>query len=638
MQKICLYLGVLSCLFLGCSSNKDSNHTSDDVEAPIVNDSEVTLYYDIPKTVKLELKESDAELNVQGNNCVDILTNPLKTDSDGIVTLEIKAKLFDCEGGKKIKLCLDDDDESCAEFTVRTTSSDDEIDANHNLMFDMYETNKDKDKFANYQSGDCSSFCHDDRDCEDFCDSAIGYRCSTRCTRDDQCIKYEDSEGNWIQMKCRDDGRCAYPSFSVVYDIKKETGATVTIGGHPAEKGVTIDWGDGSEKETIPMTTENDLSHTYAKDGKYIVEISGDYRNWTSGCSVKDGIDLYDVLQFGPIGLGYVGNLEDVDQGAFSNCLNFNKISARDIPDSNKLTNMNSMFAGHGIEMRFDDPAVTRWDTSNVTSMFHTFLNTGEASQGKDASFSFQQDIGRWNTSKVTNMKGMFMGCPRFNQSIRCWNMSNVKDISYMFVYDNLFNQNLDNWNLSKVTEHECMFRYENGHNGDISFKNYCILRSLLNNENIGRDGDRKDNVHGDCPEIIETIKNSPIYKVPFHSTCCGNGGGIHRPEDVGVYRNLCSPGYNYGTACDKGTWQEIVNRSLDEYLHLQDAFKNLTEDTTTCAHIRTARDCFYECHKCYDECHANHQEPCDHCKRRYYEPERFTCNCQGMDNDEGKL
>ena len=652
MKKYFGVFFVLSCLSLGCNSNSASNvtddgHVTDNVL--VTNNSEVTLYYDIPQTVKLDLKEGDAELKIVGNNCIDILTESPVTDAKGIVTLEIKAKQFNCENGKKVKVCIGDEidpeDDKCIEFTVRTTSDDETLDANHNLMFDMYETNKDKDKFANYEPGKCDSFCHDDGDCEDFCDSAIGYRCSTRCTRDDQCIKYKDDNGDWIQMVCREDGRCAYPSFLVIYDIGKDN-TTVTMGGHPASDDVTIDWGDKSEVQTIPADTENNLSHTYAKAGRYEVKITGEYDNWTAGCKFETKqqddktiivpiVDVYDISQFGPIGLGYVGNHDDVDEGAFRNCSEFNKISARDIPDSIKLTDMSSMFAGHGAEMHFDDPAITRWDTSNVKSMFHTFLNGGEGSRGKTARFGFNQDIGRWDTSNVTNMNGLFNSAPLFNQKIQCWNTSNVEDVSYMFLYDIKFNQNLENWNLDKVTKHECVFRYENGHNGNISFKNYCIFRSLVNNENIGRDGDRSDKVRGDCHDIIESINEYP-FVVPFHSTCCGNGGGV-RPEDWGIYVNLCSPGYDYGTSCDRDNWREVVNRCLEKYLHLQDSFKDLTEDTTTCMHLRTARDCYYECHKCYYECHENHQEPCD-CERTYYEPEKFWCTCQGMDNDEGRL
>jgi surface protein len=647
-------LAILSFLLLSCSSHGGSASDSEEKPQPGLPDvednqnhetdiltaenSEITLYYDTPRAMRLfYLKDTPLKV-VKGNNCVEILTESPVTNSNGVARLEMKARLYNCEAGKKVTVCLAQNEEMCTDFTVRTTTDADIIDTNHNLMIDAYETNTDKDKFANYVPGDCNSFCSDHSDCLDFCDSAIGYRCSTRCTSDPQCIKYEDDDGNWIQMVCRGDGRCAYPEFKAVYDINKDN-TTLTIGGQPAEENVTIDWGDGTI-ETISPMTNNDLSHTYAKSGQYTMVIKGDYRNWTAGCTneVKEVnektvitpiISLYDIQQFGQIGLGYVGNREDVDQGSFTNCHTFNRMTAKDIPDSDKLTDMSSMFAGNapGVHTLFDNPAITRWDTSNVKSMFHTFLNSGVYHQSLNTGIS--QDIGRWNTSKVTTMNGLFNSSPRFNQNISCWDMSSVTDISYMFLYNVSFNQDLSNWDLHNVTQHNCMFRFENGHNGAISLKNYCKLRSRVNNENIGRDGDRSDKVYGDCPGVYNKFKTD--QNDPFYSTCCGNGGGL-RPEDRGKYENLCSPGYDYGTSCDNGTWQEIVHKCLDRYLHLQDAYKHLNEENTTCAHLRTARDCYYECHKCYRECHEQNLETCE-CDRIYYDLEQFWCTCQGMDD-----
>ena len=45
----------------------------------------------------------------------------------------------------------------------------------------------------------------------------------------------------------------------------------------------------------------------------------------------------------------------------------------------------------------------------------------------------FNQDIGNWNTSNVTNMNQMFQEAMLFNQDIGGWNTSNVTDMSFMF-------------------------------------------------------------------------------------------------------------------------------------------------------------------------------------------------------------
>ena len=39
---------------------------------------------------------------------------------------------------------------------------------------------------------------------------------------------------------------------------------------------------------------------------------------------------------------------------------------------------------------------------------------------------AFNQDIGNWNVSNVTNMWAMFSGASDFNQDIGNWDVSNV--------------------------------------------------------------------------------------------------------------------------------------------------------------------------------------------------------------------
>ena len=629
-----LYLIALSCLILGCTSNSASNSTTDNPsdgtpDTPkdtYVNDSEVTFYYDISQTVKLDMKESNAALNAEGNDCVEILTKSPVTDAHGIATLEIQAIQYDCAEGKKVKVCVADNDEMpqenkhCAEFTVYTTADTDEIDKNKNLMIDAYETNKDKDKYTAemYHPGDCSTYCHDDGDCEDFCDSAIGYRCSTRCKRDDQCIKYKDDDDNWVQMICREDGRCAYPSFKFVYNIKKDN-VEVTMGGQTDSRGATIDWGDDSQ-ETVKDLPEGGISHTYKSKGKYTVEITGYYRNWSSGCSRSAGIDVYDVLQFGPVGISHSDDTKNY--GIFWNCFGFNKISAKDIPDSTLLTDMTGMFGGEDVGIAFNSPAVSRWDTSNVTSMLDTFCNAGDYNNNS----GFNQDITRWNTSKVTTMDSMFFTAYYFNQPIGCWDVSNVTNITKMFTYNLKFNQDLSGWHFNNVPDHRCTIRWENGHNGDLSLKNYCKFRSAVNNENIGRDGDA---VNGDCPEM------KPFDNPKYDSTCCG----IQAYQNVDPDKVLCYPGYNYGPACDgikRGdkvyNWETVVHDCIEKYFKYQDEYKHLTEDTVTCHHLRTCVMAYYNCQLCHDG-----DPRCPKQKCSDYPNNRSTCPGGGPQCPDGK-
>ena len=595
------------------------------VDSLVAEKSLITLYYDNPRIVKLTYRSNEHSVNgvklkiVETTPCANLSEDPLVTDENGDTFLDVTSGAKKCDDNSKVKVCLEDNSELCASFLIRKigVDSNDEIDTNHNLMIDEYETNSDEDKNKytpeKYIPGKCDSYCHDDSDCEDFCDSAIGYRCSKRCTSDDQCLKYKDG-GKLESMICREDGRCAYRTFKAVYKIRDDN-TFVIMGGYPTEGNseTTIDWGDGTEVQTIPADTMNNLTHTYEKKGQYTIESEGDYSNWTAGCSTVDGIDLMDVLQFGRIGLGWYGDIVSVDKGSFTNCTNLEKMSAKDIPDSTKLTNMNSMFTANNGDpgyMFFNvADSVSRWDTSNVTTMYHTFMNTGDGDHAVNKNRAFNQDITRWNVSNVRNMEGMFLGSTKFNQNIRCWDVSNVEDISYMFWMATGFNQNLSNWDLSSLRKHNFTFRCENGHNGIISLKNYCALRNAVpeKNKNIGRDG---GGANDPC-----RFRAAPYN---YGSACCAERCYNSSSEYCkGYVDRWCGSaldgydGYDYGDGCNinsrtqKYGWEKLVSNCLG-YLNQTEEFANLTEDDVTCHHIRVCRDCAFECYKC------NKMENCD--------------------------
>jgi len=46
---------------------------------------------------------------------------------------------------------------------------------------------------------------------------------------------------------------------------------------------------------------------------------------------------------------------------------------------------------------------------------------------------AFDQPIGAWNVSKVTNMGWMFASATTFNQNLSAWDVDSVTNMAYMF-------------------------------------------------------------------------------------------------------------------------------------------------------------------------------------------------------------
>ena len=111
-----------------------------------------------------------------------------------------------------------------------------------------------------------------------------------------------------------------------------------------------------------------------------------------------------------------------------------------------RVTEMNALFLCYE---DFNQP-IGNWDTSNVTDMSGMFCSECADSQ-------FNQDISQWDVSNVTNMSGMFSQGGVFNQDISQWIVSSVTNMSLMFS-NSVFNQELGDWNVSSVTNMNSMF------------------------------------------------------------------------------------------------------------------------------------------------------------------------------------
>jgi surface protein len=72
---------------------------------------------------------------------------------------------------------------------------------------------------------------------------------------------------------------------------------------------------------------------------------------------------------------------------------------------------------------------------------------------------AFNQDIGSWNTAKVTNMGSMFEDAAAFNQDIGSWDTSSVTHINNMFEDASAFDQAIGSWNVAAITDAADMFK-----------------------------------------------------------------------------------------------------------------------------------------------------------------------------------
>ena len=172
-----------------------------------------------------------------------------------------------------------------------------------------------------------------------------------------------------------------------------------------------------------------------------------------------------------------------VDEAMLRNMVN----SYQDVAEvcTTKVTDMGGMF----LRSQFNQP-IGNWDVSNVTNMtlmfkgeyretghpFNQDISFWDVSNVIDMSFMFDhalfnQPIGNWDVSSVRTMQGMFRGdqdeLPTpFNQDINSWDVSSVNIMVAMFEHSS-FNQPIGNWDVSNVTDMGGMF-FESGFNQPI--------------------------------------------------------------------------------------------------------------------------------------------------------------------------
>lgn len=342
---------------------------------------------------------------VEDATCISLPSDFATTDEDGA---EFEIQGFDKECSTKLTATYANDE------TIKSTINvivSEPIDENHNLMFDNYETAPDQ-----------GQKCKKHADCESgFCDSMIGNKCSTKCTSDEQCIPLKIN-GVMENGICRQDGRCASPKLVMQVTLPSTTCSgtcrqriTFAYSGETESsrgRQFSINWGDNSPTQELNnYSSANSVEHSYPVNTTdspqiYYITVWGEFNNWYPSAFPQF---ITDVLYFGPAGVSY----------RFLMGTNIETISAPDIPDASKMTDMSQLF----LNASLFNGDINHWDTSNVVNMYSVF----------NGAKAFNQDIGNWDTSNVTNMDYMFNGAQSFNQKLPNWDVSKVESATDMF-------------------------------------------------------------------------------------------------------------------------------------------------------------------------------------------------------------
>lgn len=223
------------------------------------------------------------------------------------------------------------------------------------------------------------------------------------------------------------------------------------------EYNMTVDWGDGSEKEQITSWDDQNKAHEYVDAGEYTITLRGKAEAWyfnACGTDPDTGSEanLLTVEDLGEMGWK---NLER----AFCGCENLTTFKGGDVSEVTTISGI--LWSSYN-----STPEVSDWNTSKVTDMSHAF-----------DSVSFTGlDLSDWDTSNVTNMSSM-LALNSSSQDLRGWDTSKVTKMDHMFLAAGV-NSNIAGWNTSKVTTMEQMF-YLSSVNPDMSDWNFASITDM---------------------------------------------------------------------------------------------------------------------------------------------------------------
>ena len=179
--------------------------------------------------------------------------------------------------------------------------------------------------------------------------------------------------------------------------------------------------------------------------------------------------------------IGDIGVVNGVEYTVVDTQMFYNMVNEYGFGDTTKMcttrvetmTSMGSVLTPPGADGWIWNEPIGHWDTSNVTNMQFMFYDL----------YEFNQDISKWDVSKVTIMGQMFSYASAFNSDISDWDVSNVTYMVEMFSPNYTimeFNQDISNWDVSNVTDMERMFKDHPSFNQDLSSWNVNNVTSYI--------------------------------------------------------------------------------------------------------------------------------------------------------------
>ena len=240
-----------------------------------------------------------------------------------------------------------------------------------------------------------------------------------------------------------------------------------------------------NEKSTFVLTIADTIVNT--NDGTFIYTVYGDF---------PDDGDAKDNLCQNPDGNNYDGFTLDVDNVDYASKIT--DISVLKFPLSRKGSHFQGItceslqcfdseqapyilsgtsFTNIFYDARAFNQDIGSWDTTLVTDMSCAFKNTQ----------AFNQDLNSWNTENVTSMDQMFSVAPLFNGNVQSWNTSNVTNMYELFGGAKAFNQDISLWNTASVGNMQYMFYEAEKFNQDLSGWN---VNAVTNSKDFAKGAD----------------------------------------------------------------------------------------------------------------------------------------------------